>query len=77
MLLTTALGISLARGATMKQENGCINVLDVNVNGASRTLGTKSELFGGKSSSAKTFFLRVPETRVIRINETRHLYGLV
>ena len=47
MLLATLLDISLGEAALLEQRNGCINVLDVNVEGMTETIGPKSNLFGG------------------------------
>lgn len=77
MLLSTVMNIPLAQGAMLEQKNGCINVLDVNIKRPMKELGPKSELFGGKLSMARDFSLAIPETKIVRVNEIRHLHGLV
>lgn len=77
MLLSTVLNIPLAQGAMMEQKNGCINVLDVNLKRPLKELGPKSELLGGPFSMARDFSLFIPETKVVRVNEARHLHGLL
>lgn len=77
MLLSTVMNIPLAQGALLEQKNGCINVLDVNLDKPMKELGPKSELLGGKLSMAREFSLSIPETKVVRVNESRHLQGLL
>lgn len=75
-LLGAIMDVSLAKAATMEQKNGCINVLDINVEGATAKLGPKSGLFGGSLSPVTDFELLLPETHIIRMNEFRHLEGV-
>ena len=75
-LLGAIMDVSLAKAATMEQKNGCINVLDINVEGATAKLGPKSGLFGGSLSPVSDFDLVLPETHIIRMNEYRHLEGI-
>ena len=75
-LLGAVTDTSLAKAVTIEQKNGCINVLDVNVEGATTMLGPKSGLFGGSLSQVSDFELSLPETHVIRTNEYRHLEGI-
>ena len=75
-LLGAIMDISLAKAATMEQKNGCINVLDINVEGATAKLGPKSGLFGSSLSPVSDFDLVLPETHIIRMNEFRHLEGI-
>ena len=75
-LLGALTDTSLAKAVTIEQKNGCINVLDVNVEGATTMLGPKSGLFGGSLSQVSDFELIYPETHVIRTNEYRHLEGI-
>jgi len=78
LLLCICLDKSLAESATLTQKNGCINVIDVNVNGeevSPSTLFTTplSRVFMKKHAEIFTF----PKVKVIRIDESRHLYGLI
>jgi broad specificity phosphatase PhoE len=75
-LLGAIMDVSLAKAATMEQKNGCINVLDINVEGATAKLGPKSGLFGGSLSPVTDFELVLPETHIKRMNEFRHLEGV-
>ena len=75
-LLGAITDVSLAKAATMEQKNGCINILDINVEGAKEMLGPKSGLFGGSLSPVSDFELVFPETHIIRMNEFRHLEGI-
>lgn len=69
---------SLARAANLKTVNGCINVLDVNLKGETRTITRKSKLVGGLLSQApKDWQVEVPVANVVRINEMRHLEGIL
>ena len=72
-LLGAVMDVSLAKAATTEQKNGCINVLDINVEGVTAKLGPKSGLFGGSLSPVSDFELVLPETHMIRMNEFRHL----
>ena len=77
MLLATLLDISLGEAALLEQRNGCINVLDVNVEGMTETIGPRSNLFGGgRLFGANHFDLIIPRTKVVRQNECRHLEGI-
>jgi broad specificity phosphatase PhoE len=77
MLLATMLDIPLAQAATLEQKNGCINVLDLRRDGATRVVGPKSTVLGGRLSSApRNFGLEIPKGTVVRVNEKRHLEGI-
>jgi len=77
ILLGLFMGESLAAAANLKTNNGSINVLDVNLMGKTKVIGPKSKLLGGILSRApKDFYLEIPDTKVLRINEIRHLEGL-
>ena len=79
MLLGIFQGESLAMAANLKIANGSINVLDVSMKDNDMiTLGPKSKLVGGILSRApRDFGLAIPAANVVRINEIRHLEGLV
>ena len=80
ILLATCLNIPLAEAATLQVRNGSINVIDINVKGQTRKLGPKSILFGGPLSLAKSdqkVLFEFPYAHVIRVNEIRHLEGLL
>ena len=75
MLLSIALDCPLAEAATFEQRNCCINVLDVDMK---KKKQLDKNLFGGKLSLApKDFKLTIPRTKVVRMNEIRHLDGLL
>ena len=77
-LLAVALDISLLEASTLGQVNGCINILDVDLSKPSNVLGPRSNVFGGKLSFApKDAIFSVPSVQVVRINETRHLKGII
>ena len=78
ILLAVFLGDSLADVANMRTDNGGINVIDVNLSGKTRTIGPKSKLVGGLLSQApRDFHFQIPVANVVRVNEIRHLEGLV
>ncbi len=79
MLLAVAEDKPLAETATYGQKNGCINVLDLCVRGENDLLlEPKSNLFRGSLSRANAHFsLRIPRVNLIRVNEVRHLQGLL
>jgi len=87
VLLAVVADMSLAQAPYIQQETGCINVLDVNIKGATRALvrsecnlmGEKRLSLGSRDKFAATkgkFNLLLPETHLIRINEVRHLEGV-
>ena len=78
ILLAVFLGDSLVQDANMRTDNGGINVIDVNLSGKTKTLGPKSKLVGGLFSQApKDFVFKIPVASVVRVNEIRHLEGLI
>ena len=73
------MNIPLAQAALLKQKNGCINVIDVDVKGRKRKISSRSKLFGGPWTSIKKengFSFEFPLVHVIRMNEMTHLEGL-
>jgi broad specificity phosphatase PhoE len=78
MLLSLVLEVPLLEAAaTFDQKNCCINVLDVSLTEKMHIL-PKSKVFGGKLSAAPNdFTLAIPRTSVVRMNEIRHLEGLL
>ena len=77
ILLCLVLDVPLVESASFDQRNCCINVLDINVK-EMRTVGPKANIFGGKLSVApRDFSLTVPSGVVVRMNEIRHLEGLL
>lgn len=78
ILLATVQEIPLVQVSTLEQKNCCVNVLDVTTNGARQTIDSRSALFGGPLSRAPADYrLAFPTTQVVRLNESRHLVGLV
>lgn len=79
ILLAIFRGDSLAQVANQRTDNGSINVLDVNLSGKTTTIGPKSKLVGGLllSQAPEDFRLEIPVANVVRVNETRHLQGLL
>mmetsp|Transcript_1316 Transcript_1316/g.2823 ORF Transcript_1316/g.2823 Transcript_1316/m.2823 type:complete len:439 (-) Transcript_1316:849-2165(-) len=75
-LLGAVMDVPLVLAASAEQRNGCINILDVNFEGITTTLGPKSGIFGGSLSIVKDFNLPLPQTNVVRTNEYRHLEGI-
>ena len=76
-LLATMMDMSLAEAtAKIQQTNGCINVVDFD--GSYQTIGHKSQLFGGQLSQAPpSFSMKLLAGKVVRLNETRHLQGIL
>lgn len=79
MLLATVLDVPLVQAATISLANGCINVIDINRRGTNRKIGKGSVVFGLSDSQTveKDFELCIPEGSVVRINENRHLEGIL
>lgn len=71
MLLATVLEMPLEEAATLVQQNGNVNVLDFSRSESLRTIGSTSNMF--YKTAPTDFKLKVPNGRVIRINESRHL----
>lgn len=74
--------MSLAQSSLLKLNNGCINVLDIEVRSSNKIqemIGPKDKLFGGKllSMAPKDTSFRFPRVHVVRVNEVRHLEGLL
>ena len=79
MLLGVCMNTPLAQAALIKQKNGCINVIDIDVKGRKKKISSKSKVFGGPLNSMKKendFSFEFPLVHVIRMNEIRHLEGL-
>ena len=80
-LLCVCLDKSLVEVAAINQKNGCINVIDVNLN---------EEVFVPSTIRNSPFVRKVysegnledddmfafPKVKIVRINEDRHLFGL-
>lgn len=68
--------VPLATAMMTQQDNANINVLDIDTTSAS-TRNAKSILVGGPFSQApQDFSLSLPQSRVVRVNEHRHLEGV-
>lgn len=80
MLLAVAQEQPLLLASTMEQKNCCVNVLDLKADGSTKTIGPRSRLFTGGpllvSNAPSDFRLTVPQCKVVRINEKRHLGSL-
>ena len=77
MLLSLVLDTSLLKSASMEQKNCCVNVLDVSLK-EKREVLFNSPVWGGKLSLApRDFRLVIPKATVVRMNEIRHLEGLL
>ena len=77
MLLSLVLDTSLLEAASMEQKNCCVNVLDVSLK-EKREVLFNSPVLGGKLSLApRDFRLVIPKATVVRMNEIRHLEGLL
>lgn len=75
-LLCISMDTPLLKAAILPQANGCINILDLYPTKKPKLIGSKSNLFiGGLGPS--DFELEIPHLEVIRINEKRHLSGLL
>ena len=81
LLLATVSEKPLVQSATIGQTNGCFNVLDISLDKTKMIeIGSKSILFGGPLLSEladKDYKLLLPMVKVVRINEVRHLGGLI
>lgn len=78
MLLGLCMDISLLEAATLETKNGCINVIDVDMQKPMTKIGRNSPVFGGKNSMAPMDTrIVIPSVKVVRINETRHLADLI
>ena len=79
MLLATALDMPLYQTVMMRQANGCINVLDISTTEKVTIETSKCKLFGGSllSRLEEDFTFVLPKVTVVRINEIRHLEGLI
>jgi len=75
-LLSLAMDMPLLEVASIPQANCCINVLDLDPSKSPTRLSKKSHLFIG-GSGPPDFNLEIPHVDVIRINEKRHLTGLL
>ena len=77
MLLSLIMDIPLVQAGTISQSNCCVNVLDISTKGK-RTITASSNMFGGPISLAPgDYSLSIPEVKVVRVNEGRHLNGLL
>ena len=80
MLLALVLDVPPAQAMVQfPQENGCINVLDVDLSSEKkRVVRRTSRVLGGRFSRApQDFVLEVPRVSVVRMNEVRHLEGVL
>lgn len=78
MILALVSNRSLPDLIASKQDNCCVNVLDIRRDGSTSLIGRKSVVVGGPVSKApKDFSLSVPTTNVVRTNEIRHLEDLL
>lgn len=77
VLLAMAMDVSLLEAGSMAVNNCGISVFDLHCN-QTRRIDYSSNILGGKLSLApKDFSVVVPTTKVVRINENRHLSGLL
>ena len=77
LVLALAMEVPLIESPIFKQNNCCINVLDVSLD-ETVTIGPKSNVFGGILSSApKDFEITIPKVDVVRVNEVRHVKDLL
>jgi len=77
MVLAVAMEVSLLRASGFKQNNCCVNVLDVDLDERT-TIGANSAIFGGGLSLApKDFEVTIPRVDVVRVNEVRHLSDML
>jgi broad specificity phosphatase PhoE len=77
IFLSLALELPLVEAATLEQKNCCVNVLDLSLT-ETVTIDAKAKVFGGRLSMAPNdFILEFPKTKVIVMNEIRHLTELV
>ena len=74
-LLALAMDIPLFEASVLQQTNGCINVLDLDPKKKFKRIGNKSNLYLG--TGPRDFAIEIPHVNVIRVNEKRHLAGLV
>lgn len=78
MLLAVVQDVPLAQASTLEQKNCCINVIDLPTNGVSRSVNGNSAVFGGLISRCPVdYMFSVPAARVVKVNEKRHLDGLL
>jgi broad specificity phosphatase PhoE len=75
-LLSLSMDTPLLEASILQQANGCINVLDLDPSKKPKIFEKRSNLFIGGSGPAD-FFLEIPHVKVVRINEKRHLSGLM
>eukprot|EP00978_Attheya_sp_CCMP212_P024001 scaffold74699_cov49-Attheya_sp.AAC.1 len=76
MLLALVMNISLAEAALLEQRNGCINVLDISMTSKHRLPLDQTKLFLPVGMTKPSGNLDIPSTRVVRVNEIRHLTGV-
>lgn len=77
VLLAMAMDISLIEAGTMSVNNCSIHVLDLDCK-ETRQITQSSNIFGGKFSLAPNdFSVTLPIVKVVRLNEIRHLSGLL
>ncbi len=77
MLLLISMEAPLFEASSLDQNNCCINVLDVSLS-KTQKIRRRSKIFGGDLSVAPNDFeLTIPRTTVVRVNEIRHLEGLL
>ena len=77
-LLSLSMDLPLFEASILQQANGCINVLDLDPSKKPKIVGKKNLFLGGGfGTSSADFYLEVPYIEVVRINEKRHLSGLL
>ncbi len=76
MLLCMIQNDPLSKALTIDQTNGCINVLDISLLNDNKKKVNLSKLFG-TTIKDENFALTLPNINVIRLNEHRHLHGLL
>ena len=80
ILLSVVADSPLAETFLWSIQNGGVNVVDINVEGKRRLVTSESGIFGGRLLSRlrknNRLELDIPECRLIRKNEVRHLEGM-
>ena len=82
-MLCVCLDKSLAEVATINLKNGCINVIDINLNeeevfvpSTIRNSPFVQRVFSENEGNVDKNMFTFPKVKVIRIDENRHLFGL-
>ena len=80
ILLSLVADSPLAETFLWSIQNGGVNVVDINIEGKRRLVTSESGIFGGRLLSRfrenNRLELDIPECRLIRKNEVRHLEGM-